>query len=196
MPYAEATRGNKVPCDCGMPEEDEPHWVSTRTRSRHRQIMGLVGATNDGDIDDGHDPNRFENENNHEREEGDMDIDVMGDDAFGQGTLCECMLCNCALIVDGILHKGLDHEYNDREMGYRSESERSETPSSTGSWMNIPTPPPSPPSTPPPGSDDEEQPSEDEDGFTHVTAEDYREYERWYAEDDMLELDEMSKLFI
>ncbi|KEP46055.1 transposase family Tnp2 protein, partial [Rhizoctonia solani 123E] len=171
MPYPEATRGEQVPCYCGMPGEDDPHWVSTRTRSRHRRIMGRDDATNDGDTEDDQNPNYFEAQDNYEHEEeGHMDIDVMEDDAFGQG---------------------LDHDYDDREMGYRSESERSETPSSTGSWLNVPTPPPSPPSTPPPGSDDEEQPSEDEDGFAHITAEDYREYERWYAEDDMLELDEM-----
>ncbi|KDN35864.1 hypothetical protein RSAG8_11226, partial [Rhizoctonia solani AG-8 WAC10335] len=64
---------------------------------------------------------------------------------------------------------GLDYGYGDREMGYRSESDRSETPSSTG----------------------KEQASEDEDGFAHITEADYREFERWYTEDDMLELDEM-----
>jgi hypothetical protein len=55
--------------------------------------------------------------------------------------------------------------------------------------------PPTPPQTPPPNSKDEECPLEDEDGFAHV-PEDYHEYERWFAEEDQLELGEMSKLCI
>ncbi|EUC61550.1 hypothetical protein RSOL_397080, partial [Rhizoctonia solani AG-3 Rhs1AP] len=97
-----------------------------------------------------------------------MDVDVTRNDLFKQQP---------------------NYGYNDEAVGCRSESDRSATPSSTGSWLNVPTPPPSPPPTPPPGSDDEEQPSEDKDGFMPITEDDYCEYECWYAENKMLELD-------
>ncbi|CCO36722.1 hypothetical protein RSOLAG1IB_12254 [Rhizoctonia solani AG-1 IB] len=50
------------------------------------------------------------------------------------------------------------------------------------SWDRIGTPPPSPPRSPLPGASDKE-PDEDEDGFLNITAEDYREYDRWFGEE-------------
>jgi hypothetical protein len=51
------------------------------------------------------------------------------------------------------------------------------------SWDCVGTPPPSPPSSPLPGASDEEV-DEDEDGFLNITAEDYREYDRWFGEEE------------
>lgn len=62
--------------------------------------------------------------------------------------------------------------------------------SSCGSWYDVPTPLPSPPRCPPPEQDNESS-SEDEEGFKNVVMEDYHEYDRWYAEDNQVELDEM-----
>jgi hypothetical protein len=170
------------------------------------QLMGLTDANDTGntgdaaattDDEDGNSSgNEGEDEGNGLEEDNHMEIDAMGNNVFGQGMFCTCMRLNCASIAHSTLHKESDHNYSDREMGYHSERNRSETPSSTRSWLNVPTPPPTPPSTPPPGSNDEEQASVDEDGFMHITEDDYRDYERWYAEDDMLELNEMSKLII
>ncbi|EUC54688.1 hypothetical protein RSOL_066180, partial [Rhizoctonia solani AG-3 Rhs1AP] len=63
---------------------------------------------------------------------------------------------------------------------YDSDNARSNY--SCGSWYHVPTPIPSPPHSPPPEQDDHE-PSDDEDGFRNVNAQDFREFERWYAED-------------
>ncbi|KEP45905.1 transposase family Tnp2 protein [Rhizoctonia solani 123E] len=146
--------------------------------------MGLIDADNAGDAADNATTTDDDEENSSEDEDEDedddgslgednhMDIDMMADDLFGQDN-------------------NVDYNNGNSEMGYHSESDRSTTPSSTGSWLNMPTPPPSLPQTPPPGSDDEEQPSEDEDGFAHITEDDYHEYECWYAEDNILELNEM-----
>ncbi|KAG8746372.1 hypothetical protein FRC12_014299 [Ceratobasidium sp. 428] len=72
---------------------------------------------------------------------------------------------------------------------FDAEDHLSDAPSTPCSWFNVGTPPPSPPSSPFQLSDDDI--SEDEDGFVNLTAEDYREYDRWYAEDSQTELDEM-----
>ena len=76
-------------------------------------------------------------------------------------------------------------------MHYNSEGNIDDAASSRGSWYDISTPPPSMPPTPPQLSEDELSP--DEDGYRNIDAEDYREYDRWFAEDRMDELDEMSK---
>ncbi|QRV73589.1 Transposase family tnp2 [Ceratobasidium sp. AG-Ba] len=74
-------------------------------------------------------------------------------------------------------------------MNNYNEGEISDVPSSNGSWNELGTPPPSPP--PLPSDSENDASSDDEDGYQHVTAEDYREYDRWYAEDRQDELDEM-----
>ena len=76
-------------------------------------------------------------------------------------------------------------------MHYDSEGAIDDAVSSRGSWYDVSTPPPSPPPTPPQLSEDELPP--DKDGYRHIDAEDYREYDRWFAEDRMEELDEMGK---
>lgn len=67
--------------------------------------------------------------------------------------------------------------------------EPSEAPSSPRSWFDIATPLPSPPSSPLARSDNGA--SEDEDGYCDITADDYREYDRWYAEDCEAELNKL-----
>ncbi|QRV98449.1 Transposase family tnp2 [Ceratobasidium sp. AG-Ba] len=54
-------------------------------------------------------------------------------------------------------------------------------------WRDVPTPPPSPP---PLALDADEEVSDNEDGYMNVTADDYREYDRWFADDRAAELDE------
>jgi hypothetical protein len=77
---------------------------------------------------------------------------------------------------------------------YASDGEQSdhseESDYSRGSWYNVPTPLPSPPRSPPPNQEDAD-PSKDEEGFRNVDAVDYREYERWYGEDNLGEDEEM-----
>ncbi|KAG8756994.1 hypothetical protein FRC12_010412 [Ceratobasidium sp. 428] len=74
--------------------------------------------------------------------------------------------------------------------GFMSEREPSEPPDSPYSWIDVGTPLPSPPASPLELSDAEDWPK-DEDGYENITAEDYRKYDRWYAEDSQQELDEM-----
>ncbi|QRV83077.1 Transposase family Tnp2 protein [Ceratobasidium sp. AG-Ba] len=69
-------------------------------------------------------------------------------------------------------------------MHYHHEEEWERSPSPTDDWHSIATPPPSPPPF------DPDPPSEDEDGYVNIDAEDYREYDRWFAEDLEPELDE------
>jgi hypothetical protein len=78
----------------------------------------------------------------------------------------------------------------DNRMEYLDDTqeELSEAPGTPQSWYNVGTPLPSPPQSPLALSDKEL--SEDEDGYVDVTADDYREYDRWYAEDCEPELDE------
>ncbi|CEL53971.1 hypothetical protein RSOLAG1IB_11503 [Rhizoctonia solani AG-1 IB] len=57
------------------------------------------------------------------------------------------------------------------------------------SWDHVGTPMPSPPSSPLPGASDEEV-DDDEDGFLNITAEDYREYDRWFG-DEQEQIDEI-----
>jgi hypothetical protein len=76
-------------------------------------------------------------------------------------------------------------------MHYDSEGDVDDAASSRGSWYDVSTPLPSPPPTPPQLSEDEL--SSDEDGYCNIDAEDHREYDRWFAEDRMDELDEMGK---
>ncbi|KEP46539.1 hypothetical protein V565_193740 [Rhizoctonia solani 123E] len=154
MLHPQAVRGEEVACDCGMPNKPGTHFVSACTRYRHRKEMGLAGNNNTRDTTN---TATTDNEGNGYEDDGDdfgdgnhMDVDVTRNDLFKQRMFT---------------------------VGCRSESDRSATPSSTGSWLNVPTPPPSPPPTPPPGSDDEEQPSEDKDGFMPITEDDYCEYE-------------------
>jgi hypothetical protein len=61
---------------------------------------------------------------------------------------------------------------------------------SRGSWYDVPTPLPTPPCSPLPDQDHPEA-SDDDEGFRNVDAHDYREYERWYAEDNLGEDQEM-----
>ncbi|CCO36041.1 hypothetical protein BN14_10163 [Rhizoctonia solani AG-1 IB] len=62
---------------------------------------------------------------------------------------------------------------------------------SRGSWYEVPTPLPSPPQSP--LSDrDEIGEATNEENFQDINAGDYREYERWYTEDNLLEEDEMA----
>ncbi|CAE6462456.1 unnamed protein product [Rhizoctonia solani] len=69
--------------------------------------------------------------------------------------------------------------YNWDPMPADSDEERM----SERSWDCVGTPPPSPPSSPLPGASDEEV-DEDEDGFLNITAEDYREYDCWFGEEE------------
>jgi hypothetical protein len=80
-------------------------------------------------------------------------------------------------------------DYSDSEL-----QEPSEAPGSPRDWMDIGTPPPSPPRSPFARSQDDL--SETEDGYVDITADDYREYDRWYAEDCQAELDEMRKCYV
>jgi hypothetical protein len=81
----------------------------------------------------------------------------------------------------------------DRTKDRDVEEELSEAPSSPGSWYHIGTPPPSPPRSPLVRSDEEKL--EDEDGYFNITEDDYREYDRWYADDCEAELDELRKCY-
>ncbi|QRV84316.1 Transposase family tnp2 [Ceratobasidium sp. AG-Ba] len=72
-------------------------------------------------------------------------------------------------------------------MHYHHEEEWERSPSPTDDWHSIATPPPSPPPF------DPDPPSEDEDGYVNIDAEDYREYDRWFAEDLEPELDEFGR---
>ncbi|KAG9081505.1 hypothetical protein FRC06_005529, partial [Ceratobasidium sp. 370] len=80
--------------------------------------------------------------------------------------------------------------YNDNSRSSAYDDTMSDTSSSHHDWYDIGTPPPTPPRSPFQLSDNDD-PSEDEDGYQHVTAEDYREYDRWFAEDSQAEFDEM-----
>ncbi|CEL62283.1 hypothetical protein RSOLAG1IB_10347 [Rhizoctonia solani AG-1 IB] len=62
---------------------------------------------------------------------------------------------------------------------------------SRGSWYEVPTPLPSPPQSPLPEHNDI-GPVDDGENFQNINADDYREYERWYTEDNLLEEDEMA----
>ncbi|KAG8692869.1 hypothetical protein FRC09_010893 [Ceratobasidium sp. 395] len=74
---------------------------------------------------------------------------------------------------------------------FDAEEYLSDTPSTPRSWFNIGTPLPSPPLSPFQLPDDNV--SENEDGYIDLTAEDYCEYDCWYAEDSQTELDEMTR---
>lgn len=84
-------------------------------------------------------------------------------------------------------------DYGDMNTEYVPEAE-SDVSSSYGSWYEVGTPLPSPPNSPLAMSDNEL--SEDEDGYISMTAQDHREYDRWYAEDCPQEYDELGRLFI
>ncbi|KAG9093678.1 hypothetical protein FS749_013972 [Ceratobasidium sp. UAMH 11750] len=83
----------------------------------------------------------------------------------------------------------LFNQADDVFMNHAPDDMLSDAPSSTGSWHEVSTPPPTPP--PPPSDLSGDDIPSDDDGYRHVTAEDYREYDRWYAEDRQDELDEM-----
>ncbi|QRV80956.1 Transposase family tnp2 [Ceratobasidium sp. AG-Ba] len=87
------------------------------------------------------------------------------------------------------MDEGSDGEEADKDlpMHYQSDDEFNRPPS-PDDWHHIATPPPSPLPSPPPFDND--PPSKDEDGYTNIDAEDYREYDRWFAEDCEPELDE------
>ncbi|CAE6402018.1 unnamed protein product, partial [Rhizoctonia solani] len=76
--------------------------------------------------------------------------------------------------------ESITYASDNEDSGRSDRSDRSDY--SQGSWYHVPTPLPSPPRSPPPEQDGLE-PSEDEDDFCNINAVDYREYERWYAED-------------
>ncbi|KAG9097599.1 hypothetical protein FS749_005930 [Ceratobasidium sp. UAMH 11750] len=84
---------------------------------------------------------------------------------------------------------GLFDHANDVFMNNPPDDTLSDAPSLTGSWYEVGTPPPTPP--PPPSDLSDNDVASDKDGYHHVTAEDYHEYDRWYAEDRQDELDEM-----
>ncbi|QRV73327.1 Transposase family tnp2 [Ceratobasidium sp. AG-Ba] len=75
----------------------------------------------------------------------------------------------------------------DLPMHHNEEEDYMPDPESPVGWDDIPTPPPSPP---PLQLDKNDAASDEEDGYENITAEDYREYDRWFAEDRQEELDE------
>ncbi|QRV90366.1 Transposase family tnp2 [Ceratobasidium sp. AG-Ba] len=77
-------------------------------------------------------------------------------------------------------------EEPDLPMHY-DEEEDTPPPNPAEDWHDIPTPLPSPPAL---ALDADEEVSDNEDGYMNVTADDYREYDRWFAEDRAEELDE------
>ncbi|QRV77209.1 Transposase family tnp2 [Ceratobasidium sp. AG-Ba] len=82
-----------------------------------------------------------------------------------------------------------DMQVDDVFMNRQVEETPSDDEESTGDWYEVGTPPPSPPTSPfrPP---EDQVPSDTEEGYQDVNADDYREYERWYAEDCEAELRE------
>ncbi|QRV77827.1 Transposase family Tnp2 protein [Ceratobasidium sp. AG-Ba] len=74
------------------------------------------------------------------------------------------------------MDEGSDGEEADKDlpMHYQSDDEFNQPPS-PDDWHHIATPPPSPLPSPPPFDND--PPSKDEDGYTNIDAEDYREYD-------------------
>ncbi|KEP45465.1 transposase family Tnp2 protein, partial [Rhizoctonia solani 123E] len=87
-------------------------------------------------------------------------------------------------------HEFNGHDIYGRGLGARSDYGPSEGSDTGDGWDALDTPPRTPPPipprtpTPPPGDD------EPEDDFARITAEDYREYDRWFGE-DQAELDEI-----
>ncbi|QRW03842.1 Transposase family tnp2 [Ceratobasidium sp. AG-Ba] len=77
---------------------------------------------------------------------------------------------------------GSDSDFSNDEYGYRNlDSDTHDKPAADGKYCHAtPSPPPF----------DPDPPSEDEDGYVNIDAEDYREYNRWFAEDLEPELDE------
>ncbi|KAG9120348.1 hypothetical protein FRC07_004192 [Ceratobasidium sp. 392] len=79
-----------------------------------------------------------------------------------------------------------EEEVPDLPMHYDSDREPEPPPDSPESWYEIGTPPPSP--TPLALSDNEVL-LDEEHKYQEITANDYRKYDRWYAEDWQEELD-------
>ncbi|QRV91989.1 Transposase family tnp2 [Ceratobasidium sp. AG-Ba] len=80
-----------------------------------------------------------------------------------------------------------ENKESDLPMHYDKEEDDVPPPDAADDWQEVPTPPPSPP---PLDLDADGDVSEEEDGYRNVTADDYREYDRWFAEDREEELGE------
>jgi hypothetical protein len=185
--------GTKVRCDCGC-----KRIVPIRTRNRHRKRLqdashnasdsrladsGLTEAVNDVEMI----IEPAESDSGAQEAQNLADSGVANVDSEPLGSIDDT---NVTMDLDDensgtqdapetIPHTG--YNYGDLE-------EVSQAPSSPRDWFDVGTPPPSPPQFPLPRSDEEL--SDLEDDYIEVTADDYREYDRWYAEDCEPELDE------
>ncbi|CCO34038.1 hypothetical protein BN14_08130 [Rhizoctonia solani AG-1 IB] len=83
--------------------------------------------------------------------------------------------------------------YNTYDPGDQEPDDDGRSDYSRGSWYQVATPLPSP-CSPPPERNESLSESEDEGEFQNVDVEDYRDYERWYAEDNIYEDSEMREM--
>jgi hypothetical protein len=178
---------SRVRCDCGCKKS-----VSIRTRNRHRKKLASAQPGSEGD-DSG--------ANN----DVEMLVDSVSSESVPQGPsgLQDSEVANetvppepAVTFDDDPRAIELDNmpphnEQTRTELDSDIAEELSEAPGSPGSWYHVGTPPPSAPHSPLVRSDEEK--SEDEDGYLNITEDDYREYDRWYAEDCEAELDELRK---
>ncbi|KAF8757272.1 Transposase family tnp2 [Rhizoctonia solani] len=154
MPDRRAVTGERVWCYCGINKYGTtPHECHIRTRYRHlAKAQRLDQLLRAGNIED--------NEDNAENSENGMDIDHT--------------MHNAHQYEDRGGDLGLrDNSFNDIDayMGAHLDSKLSESEDSHADWHNIDNPVCIPLQTPTPPPNDEEPP--DEDGFAHITEEDY-----------------------
>ncbi|KAB5587951.1 Transposase family Tnp2 protein [Ceratobasidium theobromae] len=90
---------------------------------------------------------------------------------------------------DGPQEEHMGNRHDDRDMDDYSDYGPSEASSTLKGWEALDTPPASPPPMPPQSPTPEDD--EPEDDFARITAEDYREYDCWFGEDQH-ELDEIA----
>ncbi|CAE6504462.1 unnamed protein product [Rhizoctonia solani] len=157
-------------------------------RVRYRHLQGLEQETHDPDtLTTGTDPSDDEVnfENNY------MEIDTTyGSEEEGAKGAEEAEEAE-AEEAEGEAEEDIQVPTNNIfDDTFKSDSEQSDrSESSRDSWHHVPTPLPSPPQSPLPESDEHE--SDNDEGFRNIEAHDYREYERWYAKDNLLEEDEI-----
>jgi hypothetical protein len=184
----------KVRCDCGCKKK-----VLIRTRDRHRKKLASTQPGSDGDdsransdVEMLEDPVLSASVPQVPPDLQDSEVADANNDPLPPELAPTQNNHPRAMGLDNAPnHDGQTSEILQNLTGHDSDmaEELYEAPSSPGSWYNVGTPPPSPARSPLVRSDEEL--SENEDGYFNITEDDYREYDRWYAEDCEAELDEL-----
>jgi hypothetical protein len=106
MPHPRAVKGVKVPCYCGLPEYDIPHFISVHQRYCHLNPTAPNPDHNaDEEEEDGDSNDTIIDHSDKENDIMDIEEDLvqndrMEDDLFdGQGEFCQYMRSNCSLYI-------------------------------------------------------------------------------------------------